>query len=264
MLHAILLTREKTGDYNEKLTFFTREKGILSVYGFGTRSMRSSRGKALASYDFLSIEVEKSKKGFALKNARIENKLAFLSDLDLYNFFLKLLRVVYGMLPFELKEENIFTMLSSIASFLQSGERTFEALLLIFNSSMLRELGWYPYFSSCGHCGLKDAENFTYNVLTNEYTCIHCIPRSVSPGNEAAQKNAEHIHLAREDIPMINVLYEKYASADFDIIQKAYNEIKSNICAGENKRKKTSIDRIVMLFSKIIDEKCNFKGKSHR
>ncbi|MBN8218185.1 MAG: recombination protein O N-terminal domain-containing protein [Spirochaetes bacterium] len=74
---GLLLSRKPVGEYNERVSFYTRERGVLHAASFGSRSPKSRRRALLSGYDWLTIGLTEEGQGWRLEHLTLLRKNPF-------------------------------------------------------------------------------------------------------------------------------------------------------------------------------------------
>ncbi|OHD54554.1 MAG: DNA repair protein RecO [Spirochaetes bacterium GWF1_41_5] len=191
-MSAVLLERTASGEYNERLRFFTREAGIISIFGFGTRSVKSRRGRLLASHDFLKITVKESRDASVLQDASIYRCLSFLQNVNKYLYFSSLLKKISACFAPGDPAPVLFSALLLQADILDENFYSEVSAKIIFNAACAVAAGFFPWFSGCEKCGKTDG-NFNFS---ERFYCTDCRP------------DDKNIYLP-EEIRLLNSLYSQ-------------------------------------------------------
>ena len=141
---GIVITRKIFREYDEKVTFFTRELGKIFCYAYGTRSARSHRRHLLANLDWLIIGLEKKKDRYILKSLQKKISNRFEIKADHFMTFGHLLKKIDNLLPLHQEENSIYELLKRMtAPPIKDADFIFQDFY--FSYATLHLLGVFPY-----------------------------------------------------------------------------------------------------------------------
>ncbi|HMB01231.1 MAG TPA: DNA repair protein RecO [Spirochaetota bacterium] len=178
-LKGIVLLREDRKEYDELVTFFSREMGIINLYAFGSRSPRSFRGRNLSSFNWLELSYSVQKGIYLLESLQVLKKNDFLQKNNMFYCLSEFLKLIRKYLPFKVQEKDLFDAL-----FLLADKDTMlsikENSLLLFRLVLLKSLGIFPCFYRCACCGKTCSLQYQYDFSRQAYIGLNCLTHDQS------------------------------------------------------------------------------------
>lgn len=222
---GILLKREPIKDFNEKLIFFTRDLGKIVIYAFGTRSINSIRGKILGVFEWMNLELEKTKERYVLKDISPlikDDSEPHWQDKDFVLDLTKVFSELIPKIPFEAKAEDLYRLLKILTSNpVAKYPRSYR--VFSFYHSILCELGIMPDWSGCEMCGEYCSANYRFEFTDGAYTTVGVdCPNAPKPSQRL---RVDEIILRLEELYFLHYATIRY-EPQLDFLNTTFESIK--------------------------------------
>ena len=179
---GIVLRQVKTGDGRRMILLFTQRYGKISVgTGISERSSRSRSALSIRPFTYGRYELYKGREYYNLNSGEVLKSYYFLGeDLDRYVAASTALELTEKLIPEELPEPRVFSLLLDLFSALErapAGEKgrfVCETLLLAYRVKLLSELGALPEMTRCASCGKDISAPYVFSVKDGGTICSSC------------------------------------------------------------------------------------------
>lgn len=204
---SFLILRENISLYDEKVLFFTEKEGLLNIYSFGSRSPKSTRGRALSKLALFEIQYTFLKKRCSLVSADpLEDYPLPPSPFFLW-YHQENLKIVRKVLFSKINDQRVWslTLLFSVSP--MWSEKSSDFCHFLFLYSMLYLAGNYPWFERCDICGKLCSEHYFFDEANSRFigsSCFHSREVEAIPQVLLSERTVERISLL-----YLNSLYQR-------------------------------------------------------
>ena len=172
---GIIFRQTKTGDGRRMILLFTKKYGKISV-GAGAGERGKSRSSlALRPFTHGSYQIFQGRNYYNLDKAEtIESYYSIGEDLDKYMYASYVLELTEKLIPEEVPQPGIFSLLIEFLAELSQRKKQYETLVLAYEVKVLRILGMFPELTACTSCGHKDNLHH-FSVSSGGMVCDDCV-----------------------------------------------------------------------------------------
>ena len=240
---AIVLLKQPFKEYDEKVCFFSEEKGKIWTFAYGTRSIKSKRKALLSSNYWLNILLEKKKDFLILKEVELVTSINFFNKYEKFLFWSELIKDIYQFFPLNIPEKEVFTDI-----FLMSQPIYFQFPVnyhfFILYYQLLKKVGLFPIFTNCLMCGF-DCNKEYFFVINQGFISKKCLkskeikrfPKIIGP-------------FSKSFLELLNNFYEQEEKG-MNYFQIFYQEYLKYVIYGERKNRQ-EWERSVKLITSIL------------
>ncbi|NMC36051.1 DNA repair protein RecO [Candidatus Beckwithbacteria bacterium] len=173
-LQGFVIRRRNFAEADRLITFFSREKGKITLKAKGIRKLQSRRSGLLELFNEVSILVAKGRAGDIVTEVFLDqNYQNFATDYQKTKLGYQLIELINKLAPEEEVNEEIYELLKLAFEYLQSRELALErcdTVLLRFNLRLLELLG----FGTPPIKTLTETTAFIENVLERKLMSADC------------------------------------------------------------------------------------------
>lgn len=199
---GIVLKQVKITGGRRMIHIFTQKYGKVSV---GTNvTERSNKSKAALSirpFTYGIYEIFKNRDYYNLNGSEVKKSFYGIGeDLDKYAVASYALELTDKVLPDELPQPRLFSILIGFMEALEKRTSAFETLLLAYIVKLIGTMGSSPMLDECGICGKKEVKFFS--VTDGGMICLDCQKKITENTREEARARL----IYEPDFDIVNTL----------------------------------------------------------
>lgn len=159
---AIILSRRDFRENDQIITFYTKERGLVSALARGVKKSVSKNAAALEPLSYVEVELVPGKELQHVTQVHtIEYFPLIRQNLAKISFGRYAVELLGTVLTDEVPDILLFDILASFLHFLEKQENLSTLLLASFVLKVWSRLGFTPVLNRCIHCDKAVAENET-------------------------------------------------------------------------------------------------------
>ena len=213
---GIVLRQVKAAGGRRMISLFSKKFGKISVGTGMTEGGRSKTALAVRPFSYGRYELFKSRDNYNLNSGHVIKSYYSLGEnLDKYMAASYVLELTDKILPEELPQPKIFTLLTDFLNATEKREKKHKTLVMAYIVKLLDALGTMPETDSCTCCGAEiqkqsDGGYIFFSVEEGGIVCADCA--------KELSKERERPLIYHEDIGIIDILkyFQKQPMAAFE------------------------------------------------
>lgn len=177
---SVLVRKTEFGDYDYILTFFTKEKGNITVIAKNAKKSKKRFSGKLELFCISKIVITLSKRGGLPFLTEIVLKEPFeyiRTDIKKTAYASYWSELIVFWIPPKEPQKKIFNLLVSILSILNAELESPEALNLYYQVNFLKKTGFDPMLTGCASCGSsldRGQKTFRFRLDKGGVVCNKC------------------------------------------------------------------------------------------
>ena len=217
---AMVLRQVKTLNGRRMLLLFTKKFGKISVGTSATEGGRNKSALAVRPFTYGRYELFKGRESYNLNNGQvIKSYYGLGEDLDKYMAGSYVLELTEKLLPEELAQPRMFSLLLDFFDALERRQKKHDTLVMAYMVKALDIMGTMPGMQQCGLCGADNPKRF-FSVEEGGMICPSCAEKLMKE-----HSNEPLIYDA--DFDIINILryFQKEPFASFEKLSRKRREL---------------------------------------
>ena len=185
---GIVLRQVKAAGGRRMISLFSRKFGKISVGASINEGGRNKTALPARAFSYGRYELFKSRDNYNLNNGQvIKSYYAIGEDLDKYMAASYVLELTDKMLPEEMSQPRIFSLLLEFMEALEKREKKHKTLIMAYIVKILDILGMMPELNSCASCGCdphqSDGGLICFSIEEGGVICRECADKLLTEGN---------------------------------------------------------------------------------
>lgn len=194
---GIVLRQVKAMGGRRIITLFSKKYGKISVGTSLTEGGRNKTALSVRAFTYGRYELFKNRESYNLNNGQvIKSYYGIGEDIDKYMAASYVLELTEKLLPEEIPQPRIFTLLTEFLECLEKRSKLHETLVIAYIVKILDILGTMPELSVCTSCGEenpvggdgktgnpKGGEKFFFSIKEGGRICPRCAKVLSSQGD---------------------------------------------------------------------------------
>ena len=194
---GIVLRQVKAMGGRRIITLFSKKYGKISVGTSLTEGGRNKTALSVRAFTYGRYELFKNRESYNLNNGQvIKSYYGIGEDIDKYMAASYVLELTEKLLPEEIPQPRIFTLLTEFLECLEKRSKLHETLVIAYIVKILDILGTMPELSACTSCGEenpvggdgktgnpKGGEKFFFSIKEGGRICPRCAKVLSSQGD---------------------------------------------------------------------------------
>lgn len=185
---GIVLRQVKAMGGRRMISLFSKKFGKISVGTSMNEGGKNKTALAIRAFSYGRYELFKSRDNYNLNSGQvIKSYYAIGEDLDKYMAASYVLELTDKVLPEELPQPRIFSLLAEFLEALEKRERKHKTIVMAYMIKLLDILGTMPGLSSCVCCGSSAAgetgDKILFSIEEGGIICENCA-RKLGQGNK--------------------------------------------------------------------------------
>ena len=194
---GIVLRQVKAMGGRRIITLFSKQYGKISVGTSLTEGGRNKTALSVRAFTYGRYELFKNRESYNLNNGQvIKSYYGIGEDIDKYMAASYVLELTEKLLPEEIPQPRIFTLLTEFLECLEKRSKLHETLVIAYIVKILDILGTMPELSVCTLCGeenpvggdgktgnSKGGEKFFFSIKEGGRICPRCAKVLSSQGD---------------------------------------------------------------------------------
>lgn len=171
---GIVLRQVKTAGGKRMILIFTRKYGKISAGSNLNEKGRTKSALSIRPFTLGNYELYKNKDYYNINNGQVEKTFFSIGeDLDKYILTSYVLELTEKLLPEEIPQPRVFSLLLDFLTEMEKRERKHETLVLAYETKLLNALGLFPEIRRCVCCGNEN--NLTgFSIKDGGMICTRC------------------------------------------------------------------------------------------
>ena len=166
------------------ILIFTKKYGKISAGTSITEKGRTKAALALNPFSYGNYELFKNREYYNLNSCEVKNSFYRIGeDLDKYLYASFVLELTDKLLPEELPQPRLFSLLTDFLGAMERREKSYETLVLAYEVKALEIMGELPKTDACACCGGENNLRY-FSVQDGGMICSECRAKK--------QKNTEN------------------------------------------------------------------------
>lgn len=171
---AIVIKKVKINGGKAMVSLFTREYGKLSCSSQIRESKRTKSSLLTSPFTIGNFNIYKGRGYYHVNSGDvIKSNYEISQNLDRYVVASMALELADKLLLEEVKEENLYKLLSTFLSLICKKEGDFGTILIAYEVKLLMIYGMMPRLDVCVNCGSKEALDF-FSITDGGLLCKKC------------------------------------------------------------------------------------------
>lgn len=160
---GLVIKQVKIAGGRRMVHIFTQKYGKISVgTGMTERNSKSKAALAIRPFTYGKYELFKNRDYYELNSAEVKKSYySFGEDLDKYIVASYALELTDKVLPEELPQPRLFSILVDFMGALEKRSSSFETLLIAYEAKLLAVMGSAPELEECAICGNEEPKAFS-------------------------------------------------------------------------------------------------------
>lgn len=193
------------------LLLFSRKFGKISVGASLTEGGKSKSALATRPFTNGRYELFKGRESYNLNHAQVIRSFYKIGeDLDKYMAASYVLELTEKILPEEMAQPRLYTLLLEFMEALEKREKKQGTLVMAYVVKSLDTLGNMPSLKKCAGCGANDPQNF-FSVSEGGMICDSCMER--------LKKSDNRTLIYKADFGIVDIL-EYFQKKPFSAFEK--------------------------------------------
>lgn len=171
---GIVLRQVKTAGGKRMILIFTRKYGKISAGSNLNEKGRNKSALSIRPFTFGNYELYKNKDYYNINNGQVEKTFFSIGeDIDKYILTSYVLELTEKLLPEEMPQPRVFSLLLDFLTEMEKRERKHDTLVLAYETKLLNALGLFPETKRCVCCG-KENNLAGFSVKDGGMICAGC------------------------------------------------------------------------------------------
>ena len=228
---GLVLKQVKIAGGRRMIHIFTQKYGKISVgTGLTEGNNKSKAALSIRPFTYGKYEISKNREYYNLNGSEVKKSYYSLGeDLDKYAAASLALELTDKVLPEELPQPRLFSILLDFMKALEKGASSCDTLVLVYQVKMLSVMGHSPILGSCAVCGSTELEKpVKFSIPDGGIICRDCYKKITE--NTPNDGKARLIYEPNFDIVSTIRYLETKPFSTFDKIaldQKVAGELRS-------------------------------------
>ncbi len=214
---GIVLRQVKAMGGRRMISLFSKKFGKISVGTSMNEGGRNKTALAIRAFSYGRYELFKSRDNYSLNSGQvIKSYYAIGEDIDKYMAASYVLELTDKVLPEELPQPRIFSLLTEFLEALEKREKKHKTIVMAYMIKLLDILGTMPELSACACCGRPEGQDpkskILFSIDEGGIICENC-------AKEHAQEDKRPL-IYQIDIGIIDILryFQKSPMSAFEKI----------------------------------------------
>lgn len=174
---GLVIKSNNVGENDRAVVILTRDKGLISAFVSGGRSIKGKNSAATALITYSSFEITKKNDTYRITDSEVHKSFfSFSADILKFSLAQYICELCLAIVPYETEgeSEDFLRLALNSLHFIEKGETDLSIIKAVTELRMMAIAGLMPDLSGCRACECEDKFPFLLDLAGGEMLCERC------------------------------------------------------------------------------------------
>lgn len=181
---GLVIKENNVGENDRVVVIFTRDRGLISAFVSGARSLKSKNVSSTALLSFSNFVITKTKDTYRVNEAQaIDVFFELRTDIEKLALAQYICELCQALVPYEGESEDFLRLALNSLHFIANGKKDIYLIKAVTELRMMVASGFMPDLIGCRECGSDVKFPLFLDVSGGEIVCGECKVANNITGN---------------------------------------------------------------------------------
>ena len=174
---ALVIKSNNVGENDRAVVLLTRDKGLISAFISGGRSIKGKNSAASSLLTYSTFEITKKNDSFRITDSEVQKSFfSFSSDILKFSLAQYISELCLAIVPFETEgeSEDFLRLALNALHFIEKGQTDLSIIKAVVELRIMAISGLMPDLTGCRVCECDDKFPFMLDLVGGEILCERC------------------------------------------------------------------------------------------
>lgn len=174
---GLVIKSNNVGENDRAVVILTRDKGLISAFVSGGRSIKGKNSAATALITYSSFEITKKSDTYRITDSEVHKSFfSFSNDIVKFSLAQYICELCLSIVPYETEgeSEDFLRLGLNALHFIEKGQIDLSIIKAVVELRMMVIAGLMPDLTACRVCECEDSFPFLLDLTGGEILCERC------------------------------------------------------------------------------------------